>query len=68
MGALQAYEWAATYPEMVERIIPVIGAAGSDPFLIAWLDIWAQPIRLDPNWRGGDYYGGERPLKASGSP
>ena len=63
MGALQAYEWATAYPEMVERIVPVIGAAGGDPFLIAWLDIWAQPIRLDPNWRGGDYYGGEPPME-----
>ena len=31
------------------------------PDRLAWLDIWAQPIRLDPNWNGGDYYGGERP-------
>ncbi|HKH96672.1 MAG TPA: homoserine O-acetyltransferase [Beijerinckiaceae bacterium] len=62
MGALQAYEWAATYPEMVERIVPVIGAAGGDPFLIAWLGLWAQPIRLDPKWNGGDYYGREAPL------
>ena len=63
MGALQAYEWAAAYPEMVERIVPVIGAAGGDPFLVAWLDVWAQPIRLDPKWRGGDYHGGEPPLE-----
>ena len=62
MGALQAYEWAAAFPEMVERIIPVIGAAGGDPFLVAWLDVWALPIKLDPNWKGGDYYGGDPPL------
>jgi homoserine O-acetyltransferase len=63
MGALQAYEWAVRYPEMVERIVPVIGAAGGDPFLIAWLDMWAQPIRLDPKWRGGDYYNKEAPVE-----
>src|SRR5919205_1045094 len=50
---LNAYQWAATYPEMVERIIPVIGAAGGDPFLIAWLGLWAQPITVDPKWNGG---------------
>jgi homoserine O-acetyltransferase/O-succinyltransferase len=61
MGALQAYEWAVAYPEMVERIVPVIGAAGSDAMLIAWLDSWGQPIRLDPRWNGGDYYGKEPP-------
>jgi homoserine O-acetyltransferase len=63
MGALQAYEWAASYPDMVDRIVPVIGSAPGDPFLIAWLDIWAQPIRLDPKWNGGDYYGKEPPLE-----
>ena len=62
MGALQAYEWAASFPEMVERIVPVIGAAGGDPYLIAWLDMWAQPIRLDPHWNGGDYDDSRPPL------
>jgi homoserine O-acetyltransferase len=61
MGALQAFEWAVHYPDMMERIIPVIGAAGGDPFLIAWLDVWGAPIRLDPKWNGGDYYGKEPP-------
>lgn len=55
MGALQAYEWAVAYPEMVERIVPVIGAAGGDAYLGAWLDVWGQPIRLDPKWKGGAY-------------
>lgn len=62
MGALQAYEWAASYPERVERLIPVIGAGWATADLIAWLDIWAEPIRLDPRWNGGDYYDGEPPL------
>ena len=62
MGALQAYEWAASYPEMVERVIPVIGMPGVDAFMIEWLDVWAAPIRLDPKWNNGDYYGKEPPL------
>ena len=67
MGALQAYEWAVAYPEMVEKIVPVIGAAGGDAFLIAWLDAWATPIRLDPKWNGGDYYGREPPKDGLGA-
>jgi homoserine O-acetyltransferase/O-succinyltransferase len=63
MGALQAYEWAVTYPDMVERIVPVIGAAGGDPFLIAWLQLWGRPIRLDPKWNGGDYDESDQPLE-----
>ena len=61
MGALQALEWASSHPEMVARVVPVIGAGEADAYLIGWLDAWAAPIRLDPNWRGGDYYGGEPP-------
>ena len=62
MGSLQAYEWAAAYPDMVERLIPVIGSGWADGDLIAWLNIWSAPIKLDPNWNGGDYYGGKPPL------
>jgi homoserine O-acetyltransferase/O-succinyltransferase len=61
MGALQAYDWAARYPAMVDRIIPVIASADASPWLIAWLDAWASPIRLDPKWNNGDYYGKEPP-------
>ena len=56
MGGLQAYEWASTYPEMVERVIPVISSGYVSGNLVAWLNIWASPIKLDPNWNGGDYY------------
>ncbi|NKE44487.1 homoserine O-acetyltransferase [Roseomonas frigidaquae] len=65
MGALQAIEWAAAYPEMIDRVMPVIGAGEIDPWMLNWLDIWEQPIRLDPNWQGGDYYapGREPPLE-----
>ena len=62
MGAQQAYEWAAAYPEMVQRLIPVIGSAHSDGWVIAMMQTWAEPIRLDPNWKKGDYYGGPEPI------
>ncbi len=57
MGALQTFEWASRYPDMMTRIMPVIGAGEADAYLIGWLDVWAAPIRLDANWNGGDYYG-----------
>lgn len=61
MGGLQSFEWAARYPDRLERVIPVVSAGWADADLIAWLDIWAAPIRLDPNWNGGDYYEGTPP-------
>ena len=62
MGGLQTYEWAATYPDMVGRIMAVVASAEADAGLSEWVDIWGMPIRLDPKWNGGDYYGKEPPL------
>jgi homoserine O-acetyltransferase len=66
MGGLQTYEWAGTYPDMVARIMPVIASAEADAGLTEWVNIWAMPIRLDPKWNGGDYYGKEPPLAGLG--
>ncbi|HEV8307407.1 MAG TPA: homoserine O-acetyltransferase [Methylomirabilota bacterium] len=63
MGALQAVEWAAAYPDMVERAIPVIGAAEIPAYGIGWLNLWAAPILLDPKWNKGDYYGKDEPVE-----
>ncbi len=64
MGAMQAVEWGADYPGMVDRIIPVIGVGlEADPYLVATMQLWAAPIRLDPHWNGGDYYGRAEPLE-----
>ncbi len=62
MGSFQALEWATRYPEQVERLIHVIGAATMDAWTVAALEKWALPIRLDKNWQQGNYYGKERPL------
>ena len=62
MGGLQAYEWAQSFPDSVERIVPVVAYATPEAYLIAWLDTWTQPIRLDPKWNNGDYYGRAPPL------
>jgi homoserine O-acetyltransferase len=62
MGALQAYEWASSYPAMVGKVIPVVGAGEVDGWTIAWLGMWAAPILLDPNWSNGDYYGKAEPI------
>jgi len=63
MGAIQSFEWAAAYPDVVERIVPVIGAAELNAYGIGWLNVWAAPIMLDPRWKGGDYYGKEEPVE-----
>ncbi len=62
MGAMQAYEWASSYPAMVGKVIPVVGTGEVDGWGIAWLHMWAAPILLDPNWNNGNYYGRAEPI------
>jgi len=64
MGSLQVMEWAAAYPEMVVRAIPVVPAGlDTSPYAIETVGTWATPIESDPNWNGGDYYGMQAPTK-----
>jgi homoserine O-acetyltransferase len=64
MGAMQTFEWGAQYPDMVEKLIPVVGAGlHAEPYFIAEIDLWTLPILLDPNWKGGNYFGGPEPAE-----
>lgn len=64
MGALQSFEWAARYPDFVDRVIAVVAAGlATEPYLISQIQLWSAPIWLDPNFRGGDYYGQAEPLE-----
>lgn len=63
MGSMQTYEWAATYPQMVGKIMPAIGAAFASSHLIALTQTWAMPILLDKNWNNGDYYDKQAPIE-----
>lgn len=62
MGAFQAFEWAAAYPDMVERIVPIGGGAEFHAYNVGWANAWAAPIMLDPRWNRGDYYGRDEPV------
>jgi homoserine O-acetyltransferase/O-succinyltransferase len=63
-GGIQATEWAAAYPEMVERVIAVIAPGLEiDAYGVGMLNLWGMPITLDPKWNGGDYYGREEPTE-----
>jgi homoserine O-acetyltransferase len=63
MGAMQAIDWATAYPNWVPRMISVIGSGQSDAWTTALLERWAIPIRIDPNWQNGNYYGQTPPTQ-----
>ena len=61
IGGMQALEWAVTYPEMVELIIPLAATARFHAQGIAYNEVQRRAIMLDPRWRQGEYEDGEGP-------
>ncbi len=55
MAAMQAYQWAAQYPEMVEAILPYCGAARCSAFNYAFIDGPKAALQADASWNDGDY-------------
>lgn len=55
MGAVQAFQWAAAYPDMVKRVLPFCGASSASEHNRVFLEALRGAIRLDPDWRGGQY-------------
>ena len=62
MGGIQSFEWAAVFPDSTDRIIPIVGAAETNGYFIENMDAWTSPIKLDPRWDQGDYYGKAEPI------
>lgn len=60
IGGMQALHWAMDYPERVEHAI-AIGTAPLGAMGLALNHIQRQVIRLDPNWREGEYQDAEAP-------
>lgn len=62
MGGMQSYEWAAAYPEMVERVFAVNSTSSQQPSARVVLEAWVAPIKVDPKWNKGNYYDGPEPI------
>jgi homoserine O-acetyltransferase len=55
LAAMQAYQWAAQYPDMVEAILPYCGAARCSPLNYAFLDGPKAALQADAAWNDGTY-------------
>jgi homoserine O-acetyltransferase len=55
VAAMQAYQWAAQYPDMVEAILPYCGAARCSALNYAFLDGPRAALQADAAWNDGNY-------------
>jgi len=56
LGAMQALQWALSYPERIRHSIVVAAAARLTPQNIAFNEVARQAILTDPDFHGGHYY------------
>lgn len=56
MGGMLALEYAALFPEAVNRLIAISASGMTHPFAIALRHVQRRAVMLDPAWRGGRYY------------
>ncbi len=55
MGAQQAFQWAVSYPDFIDRIVATSGTAKTWPHGIVRLEGQIVALTTDPAFNGGDY-------------
>ena len=61
MGAGQTYQWAVSYPDMVQRALPFCGSSKTAEHNIVFLEAVKYAIMTDAAWQDGMYAG--QPVK-----
>lgn len=55
MGGMQAYQWAASYPDSVERLAVICGAAKTSPHNKVFIDGIRAALTADVNYQDSDF-------------
>jgi homoserine O-acetyltransferase/O-succinyltransferase len=55
MGAQQAFQWAVSYPDFMDRVVATSGTAKTYPHGIVRLEGQIAALTADPTFYGGDY-------------
>jgi homoserine O-acetyltransferase len=63
MGGMQALQWSVMYPDAVAAVLPIASTARHSAMQIAFNEVGRQAVMADPDWNGGDYYGGPLPAR-----
>ncbi|MGA7614920.1 MAG: homoserine O-acetyltransferase [Thermoanaerobaculia bacterium] len=55
LGGMQVLEWAATFPELVDAIVPIATSGRHSAWCIGLSDAQRNAIFADPKWNDGDF-------------
>ena len=55
MGGMQTFQWMVSYPDFMDKAIPVVGSPQLAPYDLLHWQTQLSVIMNDPNWLGGNY-------------
>lgn len=55
MGGMQTFQWMVSYPDFMDKAIPVVGSPQLAPFDLLHWQTQIDRIMEDPGWNNGDY-------------
>jgi homoserine O-acetyltransferase len=55
MGGMQTFEWAVSYPTMMDLLVPIVGTPQQSSYDLLLWNAEKVALESDPGWQGGHY-------------